>query len=204
MNKSIFNELNQKDFELEEKDKIIQKQTIALEQQTIQISELKHELQQLRSKTDVKLELQEKIIEKLKIELEVYVTEIKKKMNGWRKKQESQTENNQTNSNITSPTEMSNDTQKIQIHLKSGFEIKDENNLVNFDNSEPIPVQEDELELANTTNCSMQSENKEPDIVNFKCDNVDFKCDNADFKCDIADFKCDIVDFKCDIDEFEM
>jgi hypothetical protein len=113
------------------------------------------------------------MIEKLKIELDVYVTEIKKKMNGWRKKQESQTENNKINSNITSPTEMSNDTQKIQIHLKTGFEIKDENNPVNFDNSEPIPDQEDELELANTPNfinCSMQSENKELDIVDFKCD----------------------------------
>jgi len=180
-------------FELEEKDKLIEKQKIELQKQKIQISELKHELQQLKSKTDVKLELKEKMIEKLKIELEVYITEIKKKMNVWRKKQESQTENNQTNSNITSPTEMSNDTQKIQIHLKSGFEIKDENNPVIIEKSETTPVQVDKLELLNTqnviaTNCSMHSENKELDIVNFKCDNFDFNCDIADFKCDIDEF----------------
>jgi hypothetical protein len=133
MNNPLLIELKQKDFELEMKDKIIKEQNNELEQQQTLISSLKDELQQLKIETDIKMELQEKMIEKLKIELEVYVTEIKKKMNGWKKKQESHSDNPMNrNSKTTLPVEMpsnqenmqTNVTPKLEININHGEKIK--------------------------------------------------------------------------------
>ena len=118
MNNPLLIELKQKDFELEMKDKIINEQNNELEQQQTLISSLKDELQQLKIETYIKLELQEEMIEKLKIELEVYVTEIKRKMNGWKKKEESHSDNPiQRNSKITSTAEMFSNQEKIPTPL---------------------------------------------------------------------------------------
>ena len=181
MENSILTKLKQRHFELETKDKIIEEQNNELEQQQTLITNLKDELQHLKTEADIKLEMQNKTIEKLKIELEVYITEIKKKMKGWKKKQESHANNPiQRNCNTTAAVEVFYDRDKMPTQFTSGFEIKTENNPAINANENPKSIQEHKMEFSNNDyviqNSSLtQTENNMLKIVNHTSEIYGYK-----------------------------
>jgi hypothetical protein len=173
MNHPLLIELEQKNFNLQIKNTTIEKQKNELEQQKIQILDLQHEIQHHKKNTDTKLELQEKMIENLKIELEVYITEIKKKMNGCKKKQESHSAKPiNRNSKITSPVEMPSDPNKIPTNFTSRVELKTETIPVNNVIKNPNSIQEHELinnQIVVPRNCSTQNENTSKELETVNC-----------------------------------